>query len=97
MAIRTYREAVKEALAQEMALDDRVVLIGEDVCGGQAGTAEVGSKGEAFGGVLGVTKGLWTEFGSARVIDTPDQYQRRSRFPRCFKLPASHGHMHQCS
>ena len=61
MAIRTYREAVKEALAQEMALDDRVVLIGEDVCGGQAGTAEVGSKGEAFGGVLGVTKGLWTD------------------------------------
>lgn len=25
----------------------------------------------AFGGVLGVTKGLWTEFGSDRVIDTP--------------------------
>ncbi|WP_312932041.1 alpha-ketoacid dehydrogenase subunit beta [Pseudomonas sp.] len=71
MAMRTYREAVKEALAQEMQLDPRVVVIGEDVCGGQAGTAEVGSKGEAFGGVLGVTKGLWTEFGSSRVIDTP--------------------------
>ncbi|WP_296263779.1 alpha-ketoacid dehydrogenase subunit beta [Pseudomonas sp. UBA6562] len=71
MAMRTYREAVKEALAQEMQLDPRVVVIGEDVCGGQAGTAEVGSKGEAFGGVLGVTKGLWSEFGSSRVIDTP--------------------------
>ncbi|MCL2898963.1 alpha-ketoacid dehydrogenase subunit beta [Brenneria tiliae] len=71
MAIKTYREAIKEALAQEMERDERVVLIGEDVCGGQAGTVEVGSRGEAMGGVLGVTKGLWTQFGSSRVIDTP--------------------------
>ncbi|MEE3661129.1 alpha-ketoacid dehydrogenase subunit beta [Brenneria sp. g21c3] len=71
MAIKTYREAIKEALAQEMERDERVVLIGEDVCGGQAGTVEVGARGEAMGGVLGVTKGLWTQFGSSRVIDTP--------------------------
>ncbi|MEC5317359.1 alpha-ketoacid dehydrogenase subunit beta [Brenneria populi subsp. brevivirga] len=71
MAIKTYREAIKEALAQEMERDERVVLIGEDVCGGQAGTVEVGSRGEALGGVFGVTKGLWTQFGSSRVIDTP--------------------------
>ena len=30
MPIKTYREAVKEALAQEMEHDERVVLIGED-------------------------------------------------------------------
>lgn len=73
MAIKTYREAVKEALAQEMERDERVVLIGEDVRGGQAGTAspEKLATIEAFGGVLGVTKGLWTQFGSSRVIDTP--------------------------
>ena len=69
----TYREAIKAALAQEMERDATVVQIGEDLRGGQAGTnpeLEAG-KVEAFGGVLGVTKGLWTEFGSERVIDTP--------------------------
>jgi pyruvate/2-oxoglutarate/acetoin dehydrogenase E1 component len=34
MTIKTYREAVKEALAQEMERDERVVLIGEDLRGG---------------------------------------------------------------
>lgn len=69
----TYREAIKAALAQEMERDATVVQIGEDLRGGQAGTnPELESgKVEAFGGVLGVTKGLWTEFGSERVIDTP--------------------------
>jgi pyruvate dehydrogenase E1 component beta subunit len=69
MPIKTYREAVKEALAQEMEHDERVVLIGELA----AVTAEMRPKKriEAFGGVLGVTKGLWTQFGSDRVIDTP--------------------------
>ncbi|MDN3455039.1 alpha-ketoacid dehydrogenase subunit beta [Rhodococcus sp. APC 3903] len=70
---KTYREAVKEAIAQEMQRDPSVVLIGEDVRGGHAGTNPdlETKKIEAFGGVLGVTKGLWTEFGSERVIDTP--------------------------
>ncbi|MDA3630555.1 alpha-ketoacid dehydrogenase subunit beta [Saccharopolyspora oryzae] len=70
---KTYREAVKEALAQEMARDETVVQIGEDLRGGQAGTNPKleEEKIEAFGGVLGVTKGLWSEFGSERVIDTP--------------------------
>lgn len=71
MAIKTYREAVKEALAQEMERDERVVLIGEDLRGGHGGNAPEEAKIEAFGGVLGVTKGLWTQFGSDRVIDTP--------------------------
>ncbi len=69
----TYREAIKAALAQEMERDATVVQIGEDLRGGQAGTNPDLESGklEAFGGVLGVTKGLWTEFGSDRVIDTP--------------------------
>ena len=48
----TYREAINEAIAQEMARDERVIVMGEDNAGGQ------GSPGEddAWGGVLGVTK-----------------------------------------
>lgn len=70
---KTYREAVKDALAQEMQRDATVVQIGEDLRGGHAGTNPdlETKKIEAFGGVLGVTKGLWGEFGSNRVIDTP--------------------------
>ena len=67
MPKKTYREAINEALRQEMRRDERVVVIGEDVSGG------VGLDGEsdAWGGPLGVTKGLYTEFGASRVIDTP--------------------------
>ena len=68
MTIKTYREAVKEALAQEMERDERVVLIGEDLRGGHGGNAPEEAKIEAFGGVA---SGLWTQFGSDRVIDTP--------------------------
>src|SRR6201984_1360556 len=67
MALKSIREALNEALAQEMRRDPRVVVIGEDVAGG------AGSQGQrdAYGGVLGVTKGLFGEFGDGRVIDTP--------------------------
>ena len=63
----SFRQAINEALAQEMARDPRVILIGEDVSGGR------GSPGEqdAWGGPLGVTKGLYTKFGPTRVLDTP--------------------------
>jgi pyruvate/2-oxoglutarate/acetoin dehydrogenase E1 component len=62
----TYREAINEALAQEMARDPSVVVMGEDNAGG------AGSPGEedAWGGVLGVTKGLYHQF-PGRVLDTP--------------------------
>jgi pyruvate/2-oxoglutarate/acetoin dehydrogenase E1 component len=53
----TFREAVIEALAEEMARDGDVLLIGEDV--------------GAAGGVFHQTKGLFEQFGDARVIDTP--------------------------
>jgi acetoin:2,6-dichlorophenolindophenol oxidoreductase subunit beta len=68
MTKRTVREALNNAMLVEMERDRRVVVIGEDVRGGAAGSA---GDIEAYGGVLGVTKGLWTRFGSARVIDTP--------------------------
>ncbi|PJF41171.1 MAG: alpha-ketoacid dehydrogenase subunit beta, partial [Candidatus Thermofonsia Clade 1 bacterium] len=53
----TYSEAIREALAEEMARDASVFLIGEDV--------------GVFGGVFGVTQGLLDQFGEARVLDTP--------------------------
>jgi acetoin:2,6-dichlorophenolindophenol oxidoreductase subunit beta len=57
MAQLTYREAVSHALAQEMARDDRVHLIGEDIA--------------AAGGVFKTTEGLLDRFGPQRVRDTP--------------------------
>jgi pyruvate dehydrogenase E1 component beta subunit len=50
-------QALNQALAQEMARDDRVVLLGEDV--------------GRDGGVFRVSEGLWERFGAERVIDTP--------------------------
>ena len=68
MREKSFREAINEALRQEMELDERVVLIGEDIAGGNGGID--GAAGSS-GGMLGVTKGLYNEFGPARVIDTP--------------------------
>src|SRR5215469_3862371 len=67
MPQKTIRQALNEALRQEMQRDPTIIVIGEDVSGG------AGSEGQrdAYGGVLGVTKGLIGEFGEARVIDTP--------------------------
>ncbi len=73
MAARTltFREAINEAIRLEMRRDPTVVLMGEDVAGG-ASIPHVEGKGEeAWGGVLGVTKGLAKEFGRQRVLDTP--------------------------
>ncbi|HEX9342022.1 MAG TPA: alpha-ketoacid dehydrogenase subunit beta [Actinomycetota bacterium] len=65
----TFREAVNEALRQEMARDPDVVLLGEDVAGGA--TVPGFEHEDAWGGVLGVTKGLVQDFGRERVLDTP--------------------------
>jgi acetoin:2,6-dichlorophenolindophenol oxidoreductase subunit beta len=62
----TYREALNEALAQEMERDPRVIIMGEDNAGGEGAPGEH----DAWGGVLGVTKGLYDKF-PGRVLDTP--------------------------
>jgi pyruvate/2-oxoglutarate/acetoin dehydrogenase E1 component len=62
----TYREAINEALAQEMERDPSVIVLGEDNAGGQGSPGEA----DAWGGVLGVTKGLYHKF-PGRVLDTP--------------------------
>lgn len=53
----TFLEAITQALRDAMREDDHVFLLGEDI--------------GYFGGAFGVTKGLWEEFGDARVLDTP--------------------------
>jgi pyruvate dehydrogenase E1 component beta subunit len=62
------RDAINQALHQEMARDPRVIVLGEDVSGGAGGTS---GEREASGGIFGVTKGLLPAFGAERVIDTP--------------------------
>ncbi|CAD9219860.1 Acetoin:2,6-dichlorophenolindophenol oxidoreductase subunit beta [Burkholderia cenocepacia] len=62
----TYSQAINEALAQEMARDDSVIVMGEDNAGGAGAPGE----DDAWGGVLGVTKGLFHKF-PGRVLDTP--------------------------
>lgn len=53
----TYRQAIYEALHEEMERDRSVVILGEDV--------------GVYGGAFGVTKDLWQKFGKQRVINTP--------------------------
>lgn len=62
----SYREAINEAIALEMERDPSVIVMGEDNAGG------AGAPGaeDAWGGVLGVTKGLYHRF-PGRVLDTP--------------------------
>ncbi len=58
MTEKTYREALREGLREEMARDETVFLMGEDI-------------GRNWGGAFKVTKGLAEEFGDERVRDTP--------------------------
>jgi len=73
MATRTitFRDAVNEAMRLEMRRDPTVILFGEDVAGGATLPHMEGENKEAWGGVMGVTKGLASEFGRNRVLDTP--------------------------
>ena len=57
MAIVTYRDALNQALREEMQRDDRVFLMGEEV--------------GVYQGAYKVSKGLLQEFGEMRVVDTP--------------------------
>src|SRR5262249_29687365 len=60
------KQAINEALDQEMARDPTVIVMGEDIVGGAGGNGER----DAWGGVLGVTKGLYAKHGD-RLLDTP--------------------------
>src|ERR1700750_878314 len=62
----SYQQAVAEAISQEMERDPTVVIMGEDIAGGMGAPGE----DDAWGGVLGVTKGLYAKY-PGRVIDTP--------------------------
>ena len=64
--IITFREAVNEALLQEMERDQSVIAMGEDVIGGSGADGEM----DAWGGPFGFTKGLYGKFGD-RIMDTP--------------------------
>lgn len=66
MARKSYRQAINEALRQEMERDPTVILMGEDIVGGTGAPGEQ----DAWGGSMGVTKGLYTQFGPERVLDT---------------------------
>ena len=57
MPVITYLEAIRQALFDEMARDERVYVIGEDV--------------GAYGGEFKVTEGLIEKYGEKRVIDDP--------------------------
>ena len=57
MATITYREALNQALSEEIARDENVVLLGEEVA--------------QFKGSYKVSEGLLDKFGPSRIIDTP--------------------------
>jgi pyruvate/2-oxoglutarate/acetoin dehydrogenase E1 component len=57
MAPITYLEAIRQALHEEMARDERVFLIGEDI--------------GPYGGAFKATEGLYETYGEARVVDAP--------------------------
>jgi pyruvate dehydrogenase E1 component beta subunit len=61
--------AINEALRIAMEADPDVIVLGEDVAGG-GGRTDQGIE-EAWGGIMGATKGLLKRFGPERVRDTP--------------------------
>ncbi|MDE3067336.1 MAG: alpha-ketoacid dehydrogenase subunit beta [Verrucomicrobiota bacterium] len=57
MPVITYRKALNDALAEELARDENVVIIGEEVA--------------QYNGAYKVTEELWKRFGDKRVVDAP--------------------------
>ena len=53
----SYREALREAFDEELERDENVVLLGEEVA--------------EYNGAYKVTDGLWSKWGSKRIVDTP--------------------------
>lgn len=63
------KDAINEAISQQMKLDDNVFIMGEDIAGGS--TNPEFERKTGLGGGFGVTVGLVEQFGRKRVIDTP--------------------------
>ena len=57
MALITYRQAINDALAEEIERDENVLIMGEEVA--------------QYNGAYKVTEGLWKRFGDKRVVDAP--------------------------
>src|SRR5512140_948014 len=57
MAQKTYRDAIREALREEMLGEEDVLIVGEEV--------------GVWGGTYAVTRGFYGEFGDKRILDTP--------------------------
>ena len=57
MPLITYREAIKQALDEEIQRDENVCIMGEEVA--------------QYNGAYKVTEGLWAKHGDKRLIDTP--------------------------
>ncbi|HEY0789877.1 MAG TPA: alpha-ketoacid dehydrogenase subunit beta [Chthoniobacterales bacterium] len=57
MALLTYREALRAGLDEELARDENVVILGEEVA--------------QYNGAYKVTEGLWKKWGDRRLVDTP--------------------------
>ncbi|MDI1241625.1 MAG: pyruvate dehydrogenase complex E1 component subunit beta, partial [bacterium] len=57
MAVMTIRDALNQALREEILRDENVFVMGEEVA--------------EYDGAYKVTRGLWKEFGDKRVVDTP--------------------------
>ncbi|MGC6456708.1 MAG: alpha-ketoacid dehydrogenase subunit beta [Coraliomargaritaceae bacterium] len=53
----TYREAIKQALSEEIERDENVCIMGEEVA--------------QYNGAYKVTEGMWDKYGDKRIIDTP--------------------------
>src|SRR5688572_3519415 len=65
----TYKDAITEALRIALREDPTVILMGEDIAGGANVDHLINE--DAWGGPMGVTKGLVQEFGRNRILDTP--------------------------
>ena len=65
MAIKMIRDVIRDTIDEEMARDDSLIMLGEDIVGGN------GSAGgpEAIGGIWGTSGGLWAKYGADRVIE----------------------------
>ena len=53
----SYRDGIREAIAEEMAEDEKIIFLGEDI--------------GVYGGAFGVSAGLIDRFGKDRIIETP--------------------------